>query len=79
MTYFKDLEWRFEIEVASKTAKNSFIPNIFMKLKTEEMGIEKQRAIGCDFANLKNLHQSLLEAMKLHNSNKFKVARNSSI
>jgi hypothetical protein len=34
MTYFKDVEWRFEIEIASRTQKNTFIPNIVMKLIT---------------------------------------------
>lgn len=35
ITEFKELEWRLEIETASKTNKNTFIPNIFMSLHTK--------------------------------------------
>ena len=50
-----------------------------MDLHTVEKGIEKKTAFNADFANLKNLHMNLLQAMKMHNSNKFKTARNSSV
>lgn len=73
------MAWRFEIEVASKTIKNQYTPNIFLSLHTEEKGIQNKTAFTCDFAGLKNLHQSLTQAMKFHGSNKFKLARNSSI
>lgn len=32
-----------------------------------------------DYANLKNLHDNLLDALKMHRSAKFKVARNCSV
>ena len=50
-----------------------------MNFKVEEAGEKKNIVINSDFANLKNLHQNLLSAMKMHNSVKFKAAKNSSI
>lgn len=57
---FKDLQWRFEAEIGSKTSKNTFEPNILLNFKTEGTNGVQNTAVNCDFANLKNLHQSLL-------------------
>lgn len=50
-----------------------------MSLHTEDKGVAKKTVFNTDLANLKNLHQSLMQAMKMHNSNSFKLARNSSV
>ena len=35
ITHFKGLQWRFEVELASKTNKNIFNPNMFLNIQTE--------------------------------------------
>ena len=55
------------------------MPNMFLTLHTLEKGQQKKIAFNSDFANLKNMHQSLQQAMKMHHSNKFKTARYSQI
>lgn len=35
--------------------------------------------VDCDFANLNNLYCELEKAMKIHQSNRYKLARNSSV
>lgn len=44
----------------------------------DEKGVERI-AFNTNFSNLKNLHQSLQGALKMHNSNKFNLARYSSV
>ena len=69
----KDVCWRFEVEVASKTSKNGFQPNVLMDFVTVDCnGKEKHSPFSSDYANLKNLHQQLLEAFKQHDSSKHK-------
>lgn len=83
------MDWRFEVEIASKTKKNTFNPNVQIGLTVKDgtdalEGPENEQNIrttsfNCDFANLKNLYNGLQEAMKMHNSSKFKMARFSSV
>lgn len=57
----KDVCWRFEIEVASKTSKNCFQPNVLLDFLTvDSKGVEKHNTFSSDYANLKNLHQQML-------------------
>ena len=44
----------------------------------DEKGVERI-AFNTNFSNLKNLHQSLQGALKMHNSSKFNIARYSSV
>lgn len=44
----------------------------------DEKGVERI-AFNTNFSNLKNLHQSLQGALKMHNSSKFNLARYSSV
>ena len=71
------------MEVASRAERNSFKPNIQMKLAVPSANTNgsdgKTYKFNCDFANLKNLHESMQEAMKMHNSSKTKMARFSSV
>lgn len=69
----KDVSWRFEVEVASKTCKNDFKPNILLDFITVDgKSKETHNTFSSDFANLKNLHEQLLDAFKQHDSNKHK-------
>lgn len=80
MSKLKGLEWRFEVEVASKGYKNDFQPNVLLNLRVEEgNGKVVNNFVNCDFANLKHLQAQLTSAMRLHRSARFKTARNSSI
>jgi hypothetical protein len=79
LTKLKRLEWRFEVELASKNYKNDYRPNIVLNFKIDEGERQVNNLVNCDFANLKNLQLSLNNAMKLHRSARFKTARNSSV
>lgn len=69
----KDVQWRFQVEVASRTFKNDFKPNILIDLITSDSnGNQKHNPFSCDYANLKNMHETLFEAFKLHDSSKHK-------
>lgn len=69
----KEVQWRFQVEVASRTYKNDFKPNIVLDLITaDSMGKQKHNPFACDYANLKNTYETLLEAFKLHDSSKHK-------
>jgi hypothetical protein len=79
VTRLKGLEWRFEVEVASRGYKNDFQPNVLLNLRIEEGERVVNNFVNCDFANLKNLQSQLASAMRLHRSARFRTARNSSI
>ncbi len=65
--------------MASRTFKNDFKPNILLNFKITKEGELTNNLVNCDYANLKNIHNTLTTAMKLHRSGKFKTARNSSV
>lgn len=69
------LQWRLEIEQASRTNKNSFKPKVMMNLGVKD----QQHIIYCDFANLKNLNENLQNALKMHAVGKFSAAKKSSV
>lgn len=79
LTGFIGLDWRFEVEVASKNYKNDYKPNIMLNFKIKQGNRIVNNLVNSDFANLKHLQQSLNEAMKMHQSSRFKMARNSSV
>ena len=58
---FSNLSWRFESEVASKSEKESFKPNIVLNFQFNNPQPDKEvnNVVNCDFANLKNLHETL--------------------
>lgn len=67
------------MEIASKNYKNDFQPNVLLNFRVEEGEKVANNFVNSDFANLKNLQNQLLSAMKLHRSARFKSARNSSV
>jgi hypothetical protein len=79
VTQLEGLQWRFEVEVASKNYKNDYQPNVLLNFRVNEGGKIVNNLVNSDFCNLKNLQNSLLAAMKLHQSARFKTARNSSV
>lgn len=79
LTQLEGLQWRFEVEVASKNYKNDYKPNVLLNFRVNEDGKIVNNLVNSDFANLKNLHNCLMSAMKLHQSTRFKTARNSSV
>ena len=60
-------------------AKNIYQPQMLLNFKINEHLTKKSIPVHCNYANLKHLQQSLQEALKMHNSAKFRSARNSSI
>ncbi|CAD8121837.1 unnamed protein product [Paramecium sonneborni] len=62
--YFKNLEWRYDIQIASRGYEEEFKPRIFMKFDLEydnarECGKIEQVLLETDYANLKNLQQEI--------------------
>jgi hypothetical protein len=79
LTQLQGLEWRFEVELASKNRRSSYKPNVLLNFRVKEGEKVVNNLVNADFANVIHLHEQLQAAMKMHQSGRFKMARNSSI
>eukprot|EP00828_Plagiopyla_frontata_P012501 TRINITY_DN17152_c0_g1_i2.p1 TRINITY_DN17152_c0_g1~~TRINITY_DN17152_c0_g1_i2.p1 ORF type:complete len:177 (+),score=39.59 TRINITY_DN17152_c0_g1_i2:86-616(+) len=73
---YKKLEWRFDLQIASRAKDEELKPKIFMKFHTENNEEKKQQVlIESDYANLSNLHSELKNILDLHELSKQKKIR----
>ena len=75
---FVSLDWRLEMEVASRTRHNTFEPSFFMQLGTKNTGDGEPTSLllECDYANMSHLKSELEAALlELKTQHALRVAR----
>ena len=61
---FRDLDWRFEVQVSSRAIEDITVPKIILQISTES----EKRTIETNYANLRNLYTQLRLALKSYES-----------
>ncbi|PIK43193.1 hypothetical protein BSL78_19949 [Apostichopus japonicus] len=61
--HYCNLEWRLDVEFASRTLRHQAIPSILMKLHTEDEGQKSTQILQTDPVNLVHLTKSLEQAL----------------
>lgn len=67
LPYYHNLEWRFEVKLASRSLSHQMEPVVLLKLHTDDCGIQQTKVLEADPTNLVHLTQTLgaaLEEMK---------------
>ncbi|KAM3137096.1 hypothetical protein pb186bvf_010824 [Paramecium bursaria] len=59
MPYFKNLEWRYDIQIASRAYEQEIKPRIFLKFDLENDQKQDHIIIESDYANLKNMREEI--------------------
>jgi len=63
LPYYSNLEWRFEVQIASRALKNQTEANVLLKLELERGNGGEFENISCNPANLVHLLDTLEEAL----------------
>ncbi|KAJ8030840.1 COMM domain-containing protein 2 [Holothuria leucospilota] len=63
LPHYRNLEWRLDVEVASRSLRHQVVPSILMKLHTEDNGTKTTQVLQTDPVNLVHLTKSLEQAL----------------
>ncbi|XP_041482984.1 COMM domain-containing protein 2-like [Lytechinus variegatus] len=63
LPHYHNLEWRLDVELASRSLRHQTIPTIMMKLHTEDCGKKHMQVLQTDPVNLVHLTQALEGAL----------------
>ncbi|KAL4219941.1 COMM domain-containing protein 2 [Mactra antiquata] len=64
LPHYHNLEWRFDVELASRSLRHQVTPTVTMKLHTEENGTTSTQVLQTDPTNLVHLTSVLEEALQ---------------
>lgn len=64
LPHYHNLEWRFDVQLASRSLRRQTTPNILFKLHTEDSGIQETHVLQTDPVNLVHLTKVLDEALQ---------------
>lgn len=64
LPHYHNLEWRFDVQLASRSLRRQTTPNILFKLHTEDSGIRETHVLQTDPVNLVHLTKVLDEALQ---------------
>eukprot|EP00057_Strongylocentrotus_purpuratus_P030213 XP_781013.1 PREDICTED: COMM domain-containing protein 2 [Strongylocentrotus purpuratus] len=63
LPHYRNLEWRLDVELASRSLRHQTIPTVVMKLHTEDCGKKDVHVLQTDPVNLVHLTQTLEGAL----------------
>ncbi|XP_059140382.1 COMM domain-containing protein 2-like [Physella acuta] len=64
VAHYRNLEWRFDVQLASRSLRHQVTPSILMKLQTEEAGKRKSTMLQTDPVNLLHMVRVLEDALQ---------------
>jgi hypothetical protein len=64
LPYFRDMDWRLDIELASRSLHKQAKPVFVMKLNTIQNGDVKSQHLQTDYTNLKHIREELEAALE---------------
>ena len=64
LPHYTNMHWRLDVQVGSKSLRNTVEPTYLMRIDTESTNGPTSHHIEADFANLQHLHEELERALK---------------
>jgi len=64
LPHYTDLEWRLDIQLATRCLRQQVVPTFLLNLHTANGENKEEHVLEADFANLKNICQELEVALK---------------
>eukprot|EP01118_Nematostelium_gracile_P004533 TRINITY_DN15307_c0_g1_i1.p1 TRINITY_DN15307_c0_g1~~TRINITY_DN15307_c0_g1_i1.p1 ORF type:complete len:128 (-),score=36.28 TRINITY_DN15307_c0_g1_i1:20-403(-) len=61
---FQNVDWRLDVQVASRNLRNQLTPVFVLRFDTVEDGVEKHQFLQTDYSNLKHICDELESALK---------------
>lgn len=68
LPHYRDLEWRLDVKLASRSLRHQVEPVVTMKLHVQDSGKEETKLLQTDPANLVHITRTLEEALQELNS-----------